>query len=222
MRKTKREALEERLKKAVPKEKLVETTRTFDTGVRYKKETWRTRTAIVARNSKTGRFIGWRTLDPRLSIRQNINVLKDRVFEMYEEKNFQKARKKIPDDGTGLRVKKKDPESTMSTYFAVFIMIIQFEKGFSPIVRYRISSNEDNRLVAIKNQTTKVPFQARISTLKDIIIKDTGVSLEEWILLSRATGKIKVQGRITYKLFENPKFKKPELRSQKIIHLDKI
>lgn len=188
-----------------------------ETNTRFNSEKWkRFGKVFVARNRKTGRIETWIKYDFKLSVAKNETKAKDRLFSNLEDKNLFRLRKKIPEDHTGLKVKKEG--RVFRTYMHGNITIFQYIQGMSPIVIYTMRPDLRSRDIT----QTFYPYQKFIAEVKGDVLSSTGISIEEWVMLSKVTQKYKIVGGFTWKLFEMKKYEADKFITKRSINFDEI
>lgn len=188
----------------------------FDETVTYELGTWKTKKVLRARNTRNGRIESWRLYDTKQSRKSQTEILKERIFTRLEKKDLQVLRTKIPDDHTAQKVKKTG--KTFRTYAHGNITIFQYIPGFSPIVLYTL--REDLR--SIDMTQTFWPYQNYIAEVKSDVLYKTGITLEEWVLLAKTTGKYNVIGGVTWKLFQMSRYGSDRFIAKRSIDLSKV
>jgi hypothetical protein len=189
----------------------------YETNTRFNVEHWnRFGKTFVARNRRTGRIESWIKFDPKVKSDKNEQKLKDRLFSNLEEKNLLRLRKKIPDDHTALKVKKEGRD--FRTYMHGNITIFQYIKGMSPITIYTMRPDLRSRDMT----QTFYPYQKFIAEVKSDVLQRTGISIEEWVMLSKVTQKYKIVGGFTWKLFEMKKYEADKFITKRSINFDEI
>lgn len=123
--------------------------------------------------------------------------IEDRGFEDEYEKSYVSEDLEPEKKGD----KRKGVITSYNTYFRYSILIYEYKKGRKYQLIYQANLVQSPRSVYIS-------FQRLIATIKEDILRDTGLSLEEWVYVSKIRKNIHIEGGIKFKRFKGKKFKR--------------
>lgn len=143
----------------------------------------------VARNTKTKKIEERIFKKEALTKKEHEKILRDRI----KDKGFKYEAFYIPEDSEPLKRgdPRKDITISYNTFFRFGIMIYRLKGGKKYEVIYRAN---DSRVI-----DRYVSFQRIIALVKDDVIRHTGITLEEWIFLSKTENNLFLEGGLSYK-----------------------
>jgi hypothetical protein len=137
--------------------------------------------------------------DDEKSKKENIRLTK----EAYAEKGFDYEREYIPEDSERKYQADNNPHFTISyeTYyrFGLFIYRMVDGKKYELIYQANYVRDKDGSLIISGLTRLFISYQWVIAQIKQDVLNKTGLTLEEWIYLSKTRKDIFVEGGIKYK-----------------------
>jgi hypothetical protein len=137
--------------------------------------------------------------DDEKSRKENISILK----EAYAKKGFDYNKEYIPEDSERKYQADNNPHFTISyeTYyrFGLFIYRMVDGKKYELIYQANYVRDKDGSLIISGLTRLFISYQWVIAQLKQDVLNKTGLTLEEWIYLSKTRKDIYVEGGIKYK-----------------------
>lgn len=137
--------------------------------------------------------------DDNKSKKENVKLTK----EAYSKKGFDYDKEYIPEDSEKKYQPDKNPHFTISyeTYyrFGLFIYRMVNNKKYELIYQANYVKDKEGRLIISGMTKLYISYQWVIAQLKQDVLNKTGLTLEEWIYLSKTRGDIFVEGGIKYK-----------------------
>lgn len=150
---------------------------------------------FVARNKKSRKLLTWTSDIKGKSETKLRNELQKRI----KTKGFNFEKHYIKEDTEPIKTvdRRKNVYDSYNTYYRFGIIIYRLKKGRKYEVIYQASDTQA--------RSVYVSYQRIIAQLKEDILKNTGITLEEWLYLSRTEKNIYVEGGINYKRFKGKK-----------------
>jgi hypothetical protein len=116
----------------------------------------------------------------------------------YTKKGFNFKDYYIEEDTDNAKIEKD--KVYYNTYLRASIIIYRLKQGRKYEVIFQ-APNNDNYSNWIFSRSIYISFQRSIAIIKEDILRNTGITLEEWIYLSKTSKNIYLEGGISYKRF---------------------
>ncbi len=182
----------------ITKEKLENRKKAYGTdSTQYHFENIKGKFYFIARNSVTKKIEKKIPYDKNLSELQHKNKLK----KVISDKPFNFEKNYIIEDSEPSKEVDKRKNWTLSynTYFRYGILIYLFKKGRKYHIIYQSADTQA--------RSVYVSYQRIIAEFKQNILDATGITLEEWLHLSKTKNNIFVEGGLSYKRYKGMKEK---------------
>lgn len=143
----------------------------------------------IAKNTKSGKIEHRIWEKSALTTKEHENILIDKI----KGKGFKYEEFYIPEDSEPLKKgdDRKDVTISYNTYFRFGLMIYRLKAGRKYEVIYQAA---ESRVI-----DRYVSFQRIIAQVKNDVLSNTGITLEEWIYLSKVENNLYLEGGLSYK-----------------------